>query len=104
MIPPGACISDAEMDQLVRSSQFNNYDSGDSGSENPRRPQMPTTKTMVGGGVGTQRLRMSAIAYLKEFSGRDKDEDRARSWMSKVKSAFLRDQVPDEKKCLVLAT
>ena len=44
---------------------------------------------------------MSAIADLKEFSGRDKDEDRARSWVSKVKSVFLRDQDPGEEKCLV---
>ena len=44
---------------------------------------------------------MSAIADLKEFSGRDKDEDRARSWVSKVKLVFLRDQAPDEEKFLV---
>ena len=61
-----------------RHSRSNNYDSGNSGSENPRRPQMATTETVFGGGVGTQRLRMSAIADLKEFSGRDKEEDRAR--------------------------
>ena len=40
---------------------------------------MATTETVFGGGVGTRRLRMSAIADLKEFSGRDKEEDRARS-------------------------
>ena len=44
---------------------------------------------------------MSAIADLKEFIGKDRDEDRARNWISKVKSAFLRDQAPDEEKCLV---
>ena len=27
---------------------------------------------------------MSAIADLKEFNGKDRDEDRARSWISKV--------------------
>ena len=32
---------------------------------------------------------------LKEFAGKDNDEDRARGWISKVKSAFLRDQAPD---------
>ena len=56
---------------------------------------------LFGSGAGTQRLRMSAIADLKEFSGRDKDEGRARSWVSNVKSAFLRDQAPYEEKCLV---
>ena len=39
---------------------------------------------------------------LKEFSGKDRDEDKARSWISKVKSAFLRDPAPDEENCLVL--
>ena len=41
------------------------------------------------------------IGELKKFNGRDRDEDRARSWISKVKSAFLRDQIPDEEKYLV---
>ena len=36
------------------------------------------------------------MTELKEVSGKDRDEDRARSWNSKVKSAFLRDQEPDE--------
>ena len=38
---------------------------------------------------------------LKEFSGRDQDEERARSWFNKMKTAFLRDQAPDDEKCLV---
>ena len=32
---------------------------------------------------------------LKEFYGREKHEERARSSISKVKSDFLRDQAPD---------
>ena len=48
-----------------------------------------------GGGLNATRIRMSAIADLKEFNGKDKDEDRARSCIVKVKSAFLRDQAPD---------
>ncbi|KAG2875292.1 hypothetical protein PC114_g24810 [Phytophthora cactorum] len=32
----------------------------------------------------------------------DNDEDRARAWITKVKSAFLRDQAPDDEMCLVL--
>ena len=38
---------------------------------------------------------------LKEFTCKDRDEDKARSWISKVKSAFLRDQAPDEEKCFM---
>ena len=36
------------------------------------------------------------MTELKEVRGKDRDKDRARSWISKVKSAFLRDQAPDE--------
>ena len=49
-----------------------------------------------------QRICFSVIGKLNEFTGRDRDKDRARSWISKVESAFLRDQIPDEEKCLVL--
>ena len=73
-------MPDVEMKSAKsRHSSSNDYDSGDSGSENSRRQQMATTETVFGGKVGTQRLLMSAITDLKEFSGRDKDEDRARS-------------------------
>ena len=43
------------------------------------------------------------MAELKEFSGRKKNEERARNWIGKVKSAFLRDQAPDADKYLVLS-
>ncbi|GMF25324.1 unnamed protein product [Phytophthora fragariaefolia] len=41
------------------------------------------------------------MSELKEFAGKDGDEDRARSWLGKVKSAFIRDQAPDQETCLV---
>ncbi|KAE9321917.1 hypothetical protein PF008_g17707 [Phytophthora fragariae] len=50
-----------------------------------------------------QRVRISAISDLKEFTGKDQDEDRARAWINKVKSSFMRDQASDEEKCLTLA-
>ncbi|KAE9273787.1 hypothetical protein PF001_g27354 [Phytophthora fragariae] len=50
-----------------------------------------------------QRVRISAISDLKEFTGKDQDDDRARAWISKVKSSFMRDQASDEEKCLTLA-
>jgi hypothetical protein len=53
-----------------------------------------------GGTLSSTRIRVSAISELKEFSGKDNDEDRARNWFSKVKSAFTRDQAPDSEKCL----
>ena len=72
-----------------------------SGQANLRRPLIEAIETAPCGGLSAPRIRMSAIADLKEFNGRDKDEDRARSWISKIKSAFLRDRAPDEEKCLV---
>ncbi|OWZ06016.1 LOW QUALITY PROTEIN: hypothetical protein PHMEG_00021792 [Phytophthora megakarya] len=50
-----------------------------------------------------QRVRISAISDLKEFTGKDQDEDRARAWTIKVKSAFMRDQALDDEKCLTFA-
>lgn len=67
-----------------------------------RRPLVASAEMMPMGGAASQRILMSAIADLKEFTGTDKDEDRARRWFSKVKSALLRDQSPDLEKCLVL--
>ncbi|OWZ01404.1 hypothetical protein PHMEG_00027218 [Phytophthora megakarya] len=48
-----------------------------------------------------QRVRFSAISDLKEFTGKDMDEGRARAWIGKVKSAFQRDQATE--KCLTFA-
>ena len=47
------------------------------------------------------RIKLAATSDLKEFHGRNQDEDRARSWLSTVKTAFARDQAPDDEKCLV---
>ncbi|OWY95687.1 LOW QUALITY PROTEIN: hypothetical protein PHMEG_00034245, partial [Phytophthora megakarya] len=47
-----------------------------------------------------QRVPISAISELKEFTGKDMDEDRVRAWIGKVKSAFQRDQATEEEKCL----
>ena len=43
------------------------------------------------------------MAELKEFDGWKKIEERARNGISKMKSAFLRDQAPDAEKCLVFS-
>ena len=69
--------------------------------EDLRRPLIAPAEVSTNSGPSPQRIRFSVIGDLKEFNGRDRDEDRARIWISKVKSAFLRDQIPDEEKCLV---
>ena len=52
-------------------------------------------------GPSPQRFQFSVIGDLKEFNGGDRDDDRARSWISKVKLVFLRDKITDEEICLV---
>ena len=47
------------------------------------------------------RIKIAATSDLKEFHGRDRDEDRERNWVSSVKTAFTRDQAPDDERCLV---
>ena len=84
-------------------SRSNNYDSHDPILEDLRRPLVAAAEVTRNGGFNPQRIRVSAIADLKEFTGRDQAEDRARSWISRVKSAFLLDQAPDTEKCLVFS-
>ncbi|POM63068.1 hypothetical protein PHPALM_27695, partial [Phytophthora palmivora] len=67
------------------------------------RATVATATTGSAGSTMIQRVRISAISDLKEFTGRDQDEDRARAWIGEVKSAFMRDQASDEEKCLTFA-
>uniref|UniRef100_A0AAV1TT05 Uncharacterized protein n=1 Tax=Peronospora matthiolae TaxID=2874970 RepID=A0AAV1TT05_9STRA len=83
-------------------SRGNTFDPDDLDIDGVRRPHLATTEAIVGEGFAAQRICMSAITHLKEFSGRDHDDDRARSWVRKVKSAFLRKQAPDSEKCFCL--
>ncbi|GMF15584.1 unnamed protein product [Phytophthora fragariaefolia] len=62
-----------------------------------------TTATTSNQAINTPRIRVSAMSELKEFAGKYGDEDRARSWFGKAKSAFIRDQAPDQEKCLVFS-
>ncbi|OWY92165.1 hypothetical protein PHMEG_00038944 [Phytophthora megakarya] len=79
--------------------------SSDHGSHWPTSAQatVATAATGATGPTMVQRVRISAISDLKEFTGKDQDEDRARAWISKVKSAFMRDQASDDEKCLTFA-
>ncbi|OWZ03808.1 hypothetical protein PHMEG_00024396 [Phytophthora megakarya] len=61
------------------------------------------TMDLAGSSTMIQRVRISAISDLKVFTGKDQDENRARAWISKVKSAFMRDQASDDEKCLTFA-
>ena len=92
----GAGMPDTDMESAgSHESRGNTFDPDDLNINGLRRPQLATTEAITGEGFAVQRICMSAIAELKEFSGRDHDDDRARSWVRKVRSAFLRDQAPD---------
>ncbi|OWZ02857.1 hypothetical protein PHMEG_00025512 [Phytophthora megakarya] len=57
----------------------------------------------ISGFQAPPRVRFSAVSDLKEFTGKDMDEDRVRAWIGKVKSAFQRDQATEKEKCLTFA-
>ncbi|GMF22422.1 unnamed protein product [Phytophthora fragariaefolia] len=82
-------------------SHLSEYDLDDLNVDVPARAAVAATDSSGAGTVSATRIRVSAISDLKEFSRKDRDEDRARSWFSKVKSAFVRDQAPDSEKCIV---
>ena len=48
-------------------------------------PQVTTVGEADSGGFSSQRIRMSAMAELKEFSGREKNEERAKNWISTIR-------------------
>uniref|UniRef100_A0AAV1U107 Retrotransposon gag domain-containing protein n=1 Tax=Peronospora matthiolae TaxID=2874970 RepID=A0AAV1U107_9STRA len=103
------CTPDVEMESVrspISRPEFfdpKEADLNDSGQEEWRRAIVATIETQQEGGAIPRRIRVSAMTELKEFSGKDRDEDRARSCINKVKSAFLRDQTPDEETCLVFS-
>ncbi|KAG3099254.1 hypothetical protein PI125_g15072 [Phytophthora idaei] len=69
------------------------YDADDLDLIAPRRTAIATASRAKS--TIAPRIQVSAM-LVKGFSGNDDDDDRARSWLSKVKSAFVRDQAPDE--------
>uniref|UniRef100_H3GGM9 Retrotransposon gag domain-containing protein n=1 Tax=Phytophthora ramorum TaxID=164328 RepID=H3GGM9_PHYRM len=101
--PPGAQDVDMESVESNRRdhSHPSEYDPDDLGVDAAPRAAVASAGTTGGGTLSATRIRVSAISELKEFSGKDNDEDRARSWFGKLKSAFVRDQAPDGEKCLV---
>ncbi|CAI5706521.1 unnamed protein product [Peronospora effusa] len=95
-------IPDVDMESV--GSTHDEYDPDDLAF--PMTSARATVATATAGGPPTvvPHIRVSASSDLKEFSGRDHDEDRARSWSTKVKTAFLRDQAPDSEKCLIFGS
>ncbi|OWZ24297.1 hypothetical protein PHMEG_000716 [Phytophthora megakarya] len=91
---------DVEMES-IRSSDHGSrweYDPDDVDFPASAQATVATAATGSTGSPTIQRVRISAISDIKEFTGKDQDEDRVRAWISKVKSAFMRDQASDDEK------
>ncbi|OWY93680.1 hypothetical protein PHMEG_00036840, partial [Phytophthora megakarya] len=107
MQPPPLGTQDVDMESVgtpdLASWEYDPDDLGipSSSGHNPGRAAVTTAAIGSGNSPSLiQRVRISAISDLKEFTGKDMDEDRARAWISKVKSAFQRDQATEEEKCV----
>ncbi|KAK1935350.1 hypothetical protein P3T76_010575 [Phytophthora citrophthora] len=101
--------SDIDMESVATpdpdSWEYDRNDLGipSSGGQMSGRAAIASAAIGQGGSSVIQRVRISAILDLKEFAGKDFDEDRARAWINKVKSAFQRDQATEEEKFLTFA-
>ncbi|OWZ07782.1 LOW QUALITY PROTEIN: hypothetical protein PHMEG_00019785 [Phytophthora megakarya] len=96
---------DVEMESIRSSDHGSRWEYDPDDVDFPTSAQA-TVATATAGSTGStmiQRVRISAISDLKEFAGKDQDEDRARAWMCKVKSAFMGNQASDDEKCLTFA-
>ncbi|EGZ18355.1 hypothetical protein PHYSODRAFT_332166 [Phytophthora sojae] len=107
-IPAYLRTQDVDMESVGSHDHPENweYDPDDVGAVGTRRLAAASTAastTPLAGTATIQRVRISAISDLKDFTGKDHDEERARAWINKVKSAFTRDQASDEEKCLTFA-
>ncbi|ETI40149.1 hypothetical protein L914_13840 [Phytophthora nicotianae] len=91
---------DVDMESV--GSDHGEYDPDDLDLPASRQATIATAATTTGLPAITPCIRVSAMLELKEFAGKDDDENRARAWIGKVKSAFVRVQAPDDEKCLVL--
>ncbi|OWZ00962.1 hypothetical protein PHMEG_00027741, partial [Phytophthora megakarya] len=94
---------DVEMESVEsHHGSHGEYDPDNLSIDTPRQAVIASAGVTSAPSTTTPRIRVSALSELKKYSGKYHDEDRARSWLGKDKSAFVRDQAPDSKKCLVL--
>ena len=109
-------MPDIDMESVgSRLSRSHDYGREHRDQGNKRLPHVVTAWAADRDGFSNQRNQMSAmfdsflvrqilsVRQLKESAGREKNEERAKTWISKVKAAFLRDQAPDAERCLVFS-
>ena len=88
-------MTDVEMESVGTCE----YDLDDMDLEGPLARMATTAVGQMSNMVS--RIKIAATSDVKKFHGRDQDEDRARNWVSSVKTAFTRDQASDDEKCLI---
>ncbi|KAI9985864.1 hypothetical protein PInf_024644 [Phytophthora infestans] len=91
------------MESVEGDNSHDEFDPDDLDGPSPSSAVVATAAAGAGGSSMIRRVRISAISDLKEFTGKDRDEDRARTWISKVKSALISNQASDAEKCLTFA-
>ncbi|ETL24245.1 hypothetical protein L916_21742 [Phytophthora nicotianae] len=91
------------VDMASMESEHGEYDQDDLDLSVSREAIAVTAATTTGLPAIAPCICLSAMSESKELSGKDDDEDRARAWISKVKSAFVRDQARSTRRvwCLV---
>ncbi|ETO59464.1 hypothetical protein F444_22184 [Phytophthora nicotianae P1976] len=65
-------------------SDHGEYDPDELDLPASRQAIVSTATAATGLPVITPRIRVSAMSELKEFSGKDDDEDRARAWITRL--------------------
>ncbi|POM60947.1 hypothetical protein PHPALM_30120, partial [Phytophthora palmivora] len=80
---PGSQDVDMESVRSEHSTTQWEYDPDDIDFPTAARATVATATTGSAGSTMIQRVRISAISDLKEFMGKDQDEDRARAWIGK---------------------
>ncbi|POM61699.1 hypothetical protein PHPALM_29252 [Phytophthora palmivora] len=78
---PGSQDVDMESVRSEHSTSRWEYDPDDIDFPTAARATVATATTGSAGSIMIQRVRISAISDLKEFTGKDQDEDRARAWI-----------------------
>ncbi|POM58906.1 LOW QUALITY PROTEIN: Hypothetical protein PHPALM_36389 [Phytophthora palmivora] len=102
VIPPEIRFASGQKLESPDRQSTNEYNPDDLDLDPPRRAAVASASaTTSGRSTNVPSIRVSAMSEIKELAGQEGGEDRARAWLSKVKSAFVRDQAPDEEKCLV---
>ncbi|GMF26742.1 unnamed protein product [Phytophthora fragariaefolia] len=108
LVPNPSKIHDAQdMDMESAGSHHgspNEFGPDELSIDTPRCAALASAKASPGSAASAPSIpwvRMSAISELKEFSDKGNDEDRARGWVAKVKSAFIRDQASGSEKYIV---